>query len=100
MPGPLIPEEKLRALVRDRIEQGALPVVLVRAVDAGYGNNDSCRVCGESILQTQIAYDVRESPVGKLAFHMTCYALWQLECAERIRNVERNSPLTPMSAKR
>lgn len=100
MPGPSIPEEKLRALVCERIERGALPIVLVRAVDAGYGNNDSCRVCSESILQTQIAYDVRESPLGRLAFHMTCYALWQLECAQHIQKAEANSALDRIGEKR
>jgi hypothetical protein len=91
MPGPLIPETKLRALVRERIECGALPILLVRDVDAGYGNDESCSACGESILEKQIEYEVRETVVGRLALHMMCYALWQLECAKRIQNAGGDS---------
>jgi hypothetical protein len=93
MAGPPIPEEKLRSLVCERIERGALPILLVRAVDAGYGHDQpSCSACGETILNAQIEYEVRETPNGNLTLHLTCFALWQLECAGRIRKVERNSP--------
>jgi hypothetical protein len=94
MAGPPIPEEKLRKLVCERIERGALPILLVRAVDAGYGHDEPrCAACGETILNAQIEYEVRDTPVGKLTLHLTCYALWQLECAGRVRKVERNAPL-------
>ena len=93
MAGPPIPEEKLRSLVCERIERGALPILLVRAVDAGYGHGEPCcTACGETILNSQIEYLVRGAPIGDLTLHLTCFALWQLECAARVRKVERNSP--------
>ena len=87
MPGPLMPEPELRSLVRERIAGKTVPVELVTAVYAGYGNDHLCCICGEAIRRSQIEYDVRESD-GHLAFHMTCYALWQLECAQRIREAK------------
>ena len=91
MAGPAIPEEKLRSLVCERIERGALPIMLVREVDAGYGHDEPCCAgCGETILNAQVEYQVPETPIGKLTLHLTCFALWQLECARRIRKVERN----------
>ena len=85
--------------MRERIERGALPIVLVRALDAGYGHDGPCRACGETVLKTQIEHEVHGTSAGKLTLHLTCYALWQLECAEHIRNEEPNSPSARMSAK-
>ena len=45
-----ISEAKLRALVRERIEHGALPILLVRALDEGYGHDGPCRACGEAVV--------------------------------------------------
>ena len=83
MPGPPIPEPELRELVRERIARHTVPVALVTAIYAGYGNDDLCCICGEAIHRSQIEYEVRGPK--SLAFHMTCYALWQLECAQQLR---------------
>jgi len=72
MPGPPIPEGKLRALVRERIERGALPRLLVRALDAGYGHDEPCQACGQTILETQIEYEVRETPDAAWRCTSTC----------------------------
>jgi hypothetical protein len=87
MPGPSIPESELRALVRERIAAHVVPVMLVAHLHAGYGNDDLCCICREAIQHSHIEYDVREGD-GHLAFHMTCYALWQLECAQQIREAK------------
>ena len=86
MPGPAISETEIRALVRQRIENGSLPVLLVHTVDGGYGSGQTCRVCGEPILASQVEYEVREDSASRGKFHMKCYAIWQLECAERIQS--------------
>lgn len=88
MPGPAIPEPELRSLVRERIAANSVPVTLVTSLYAGYGNDEPCCICGEAIHRSQIEYHVPVSNIH-FAFHMTCYALWQLECAGLIRNADR-----------
>lgn len=87
MPGPPIPEAELRSLVRQRIGAKAIPVALVTQVWGGYGRDEPCCVCGEVIQHSQIEYEARVPDDGKFAFHMKCYALWQLECGERVGSV-------------
>lgn len=89
MPGPPIPEGELRALVRRLIESGELPVLLVHNVDGGYGSERPCQVCRENILTTQVEYEVREDSPARGQFHMRCFAVWQLECGERIQSIEQ-----------
>jgi len=84
VPGPPIPEVKLRQLVRERISANAVPVMLVSEVHAAHGRDERCSVCGETIARSQIEYEVPAFRAG--AFHMVCYAVWQLECAERFRS--------------
>ena len=86
MPGPPISESEIRTIVRQLIETGRLPVLLVHNVDGGYGSERSCRICGEPILTTQVEYEVREGSPARGAFHMKCYAIWQLECGERVQS--------------
>lgn len=83
MPGLLRSEAELRQLARERMAAEVRPVMLVSEVHAGYGWEERCSVCGEAIARSQIEYKVRAFRGG--AFHMMCYALWQLECAERVR---------------
>jgi len=84
VPGPSISESALRTLVRQRIDVGELPVMRVAHLDAGYGHDRACSVCAQQILPTQIEYDVFPGPEQRLRFHIKCFSLWQLECAERI----------------
>ena len=84
MSGPAIPEPELRTLVRQRLEHGVLPVRRVAHLDAGYGHAQECAACGHAILPTQIEYDVLLEPQHRLRFHLKCFSLWQLECAERM----------------
>ncbi len=84
MPGPAIPERELRSIVRRRIGEGALPVIRVVTLTAGYGRDHACAVCSEQIVPSQAEYEVLD-PLGKpLRFHIKCFSEWQLECAQRI----------------
>ena len=85
MPGPDISESELRAMVRQLLESGAPPAVIVHSVDGGYGSERSCRFCGLEIQTKQVEYVVREHSPAQGPYHMKCYASWQLECAERLQ---------------
>jgi hypothetical protein len=85
MPGPTLNEAEIRSLARQRIEDSILPVMLVTALDAGYGTEKACSVCGQTIERGQVEYEVPSPRKGTLAFHLTCFAHWQLECANWVR---------------
>jgi hypothetical protein len=72
-------DTELRMRVRQRIEQGTLPVVLPNKIFAGYGTGHRCVACDEEITQTQVEYEVAESPGRPLRFHLGCHVVWQLE---------------------
>ena len=94
MPGPAITERELRARVRQRIDAGALPVLRVAHVDGGYGRDHACAVCEERIAPEQIEYEVHAYRHPRLRFHIKCFSVWQLECAQRIED-EGGSPVGP-----
>jgi hypothetical protein len=61
----------------------------------GYGRGDVCSLCGEPIRSTEVEFEVPEpddsdrhadhghaGPGTAFKFHITCYGVWQLECAE------------------
>jgi len=89
MPGPNLPEEEIRSRARQAIEEGRVPVMLATVIIGGHGYGKPCFVCRESITRSQIAYEVLAEGKGLIRFHLTCYAEWQLECAQRTR--ERDS---------
>lgn len=84
MPGPDIPEHALRALVRQRIKDRSLPVLKVTTLVGGYGHGQACSVCVEPIHSAQVEYEVPVHSHAALRFHIKCFSLWQLECAERL----------------
>jgi hypothetical protein len=73
------------------MERDALPVMLVTALQAGYGSGQRCAVCDYFIAQSQVEYEVAIPQSGTVALHLTCFALWQLECADRLRHVNRRA---------
>lgn len=84
MSGPLIPEEQIRFLVRKRMTTGELPVMRIQNIIGGNGNGALCCVCGEQIQQSQIEYEARLTAADTRLFHIKCFALWQLECAQQL----------------
>jgi hypothetical protein len=84
MPGPLVPEEQLRAAVRHLIDHGQLPVMRARDLHGGYGLGDRCSVCRLEITSSQVDYEVGVEGPQPLHFHIMCFSAWQLECAARL----------------
>lgn len=79
--GPERPET-LREQVRAMIAAGELPRDASARLFAGYGADQTCVVCGQSISRTQVVYEVEsvhKSKRGTLDFHLACHAAWRLE---------------------
>ncbi len=90
MSGPPIPEEQIRSLVRKHTQAGDLPVMRLLNVDGGYGSGASCCVCGEPIQKSQVEYEAAVTDKRTLRFHIKCFALWQLECAQQLEQLSAN----------
>jgi hypothetical protein len=84
----------LRLRVRQRIENGQLPVVVSKQIAGGYGSGRVCVACDEPITSAQVEYEIKdERGDSQLRFHLGCHVLWQLECAEaRAEGDERRQP--------
>jgi hypothetical protein len=79
--GPRLPEADLRAMAREHIAAGRLPVSFPRDVYAGYGSGVPCELCGRQIHRSDIEYEVSDSRTGaRFTLHLVCHACWQLEC--------------------
>jgi hypothetical protein len=85
----------LRLRVRERIEDGRLPVMLPKAISAGYGAGNLCLACDQPITLTQIEYevdhDVNGSPI-RLRLHLGCHVIWQIECHKLIWGQRQRQP--------
>jgi hypothetical protein len=81
---PALGDEELRARVRQRIEQGRLPVVVSTELWAGYGTGAPCSGCTEPIAPNNIEFEVQHlQGYAELVFHARCHVLWQAECIWR-----------------
>lgn len=72
----------LRERIASLIDDGALPCVLSRDIEAGYGVGRPCAACGKFIESSQVEYTAKTDN-GTLNFHLHCHALWQMECEKR-----------------
>jgi len=84
----------LQQTARERLASGRLPRMHSQCIWGGYGRGDVCSLCGEPIRSTEVEFEVPESEEdglhpghrhpapGALKFHITCHAVWQLECAD------------------
>lgn len=77
----------LRACIRQRIDDGRLPVFVPSVINAGYGSSSKCDACDQAITRDQIAYEVAvpEHDVS-VKLHLGCHVFWQIECADRLCN--------------
>ena len=76
-------EESLRARIRQKVHDGALPLVIPETIQAGYGFDCECSACGQPITSEEIEYEIAHSHRAiKLSLHRGCYVLWQIECVE------------------
>lgn len=82
----------LRLRIRERIENGQLPVMVPKQIQGGYGSGNPCVACDQPITSSQIEYDVKDEQTGRrLSFHFGCHVVWQLECV-RAQQSGGNSP--------
>ncbi len=78
-------EVYLQRTARECLESGRLPRIQSHCIWGGYGKGDTCSLCGEPIRSTEVEFEVPEPEDGTsrgLKFHITCHAVWQLECAD------------------
>jgi hypothetical protein len=84
---PVLPENELRLRVLQRIDDGRLRCVLSTKIDAGYGTGEQCEVCDQAIAPDKVEYDITDPHSGeRLHFHFACHAVWQRECARRLKD--------------
>ena len=91
--GPRLSEHELRARIRQCIDDGRLPVALSQEMAAGYGSRGICDGCGEHIDSDHVEYEVTDPrDDSQLLFHLSCHAIWQLECLRRMAGSEASMP--------
>jgi hypothetical protein len=79
MPGQM----QLHRAARECLENGKLPRMHSQCIWGGYGRGDVCSLCGEPIRSSEVEFEVPEPEDGtgtSFRFHITCHAVWQLEC--------------------
>src|SRR5262245_48111322 len=62
------------------IARGALPLRPYASVEAGFGNNEPCRLCTRPIDPTQARYrvpDPERLESESMTFHVHCYIAWE-----------------------
>src|SRR5882672_6628519 len=99
----MITELYLQRTARECLASGRLPRMHSQCIWGGYGCGDVCSLCGEPIRSTEVEFEVPEPEAGgrhadhqpaapgtAFKFHITCHAVWQLECAadETVRTPE------------
>ena len=91
---PQMRDTALRLRVRERNEDGRLPVMVPESIFAGYGSGHVCVACDQPITSTQVEYELDDYRDGaRLSFHVGCHAVWQIECAKaRVGGDKRRQP--------
>jgi len=84
-------ESKLRALARERIQDGRLPNVQANRCWGGKGTGGACVLCDEPIGSDDIEFEIEIATDGakrSYCLHALCHAAWKLECvrAEFLRS--------------
>ncbi len=81
----------LQRTARECLASGRLPRIQSQCIWGGYGRGEICSLCGEPIRTTEVEFEVPEPEDGSgggLKFHITCHAIWQLECTEEGASAE------------
>jgi hypothetical protein len=74
-------ERALRTKIRQRIEDGRLPMLKPTRTWGGPGAGLGCEAYDLPISKDQLEYEVRfePNPVGLVHMHLGCFAAWELE---------------------
>jgi hypothetical protein len=68
--------EGLRALVRERLDRGAVPQEACRITWFGPGSGQCCILCERVIRPTEIECECEHPRGGVIRFHQLCFAAW------------------------
>ena len=76
-------EASVRERIRQMMASGELPRRSANQIAAGYGSGDPCGICGETMRQSTVTYELRFSGAGEpsqsIVMHFACYQLWENE---------------------
>ncbi|MBV9723788.1 MAG: hypothetical protein JO299_01320, partial [Gammaproteobacteria bacterium] len=75
-----LPDETVGALVRERLENGHLPLALSTTLYAGQGTGTECAVCCQSVTRCEVEYEVAIGRNKWFVCHVRCYSIWLAEC--------------------
>ena len=99
---PLAPRlcAELRAIARQRIRDGLLPVKFSLADTVQYDGRRDCHLCEEPIEARHARFNETDdgSANPSIAFHIVCHAAWQLECLKHINDAADLGVLRPEQA--
>jgi hypothetical protein len=78
-----MPDEKipLADRIRDKLDAGALPRVLLQKMGSGYGHGNPCSGCGQPIHPAQIEYQFASD--GMFRLHIGYVGMWVVELRRR-----------------
>src|SRR5262245_36688472 len=66
----------IRALVRQKIRSGCLPMRSVPILLGGPGAGGTCAACGRFLAMTQLVMDLPGSDGAAMSLHADCFVLW------------------------
>ena len=66
----------VRALVRQKIRSGQLPVHSVPVLLRGPGEGGTCAACGGHLKMTQLVMELPGSDGAARSLHADCFVLW------------------------
>ena len=75
----------LRELIKQKLDDGTLPLTRPEKLYAGAGSGHPCKACGEPIYPMQIEYEFDYAGERQtLRLHLECAGLWE---ALRLRRI-------------
>ena len=84
----------IRALIRDKLQDGRLPGGSTPRVFGRPGNWKKCDACGETVAKNQLVMDcIGEHYPKTLQFHVRCFYIWDSE--RRMSGDEPTCPSAP-----
>jgi len=68
----------LRELIKQKLDDGTLPLTRPEALYGGPGTGEPCTACGEPIYPIQIEYEFAYADGRRiLRLHLECAGLWE-----------------------
>lgn len=72
-----MPDERLHRNVLQAIARGLLPASLPTKTWGGFGNGNSCSVCGHTITAEQLETEFENGARRPYHLHIQCFAAWE-----------------------